>query len=529
MNAEDGKRLLDGAVLLTFAALISKVLSIGYRIPYQNITGDIGYYIYQQVYPFYGIAFILAMYGFPSVISKLVSERASKGDPAGARHVLAVAFWLLASLGILSFLILYFMAPVIARFVGDPQLVSAYRMISFPFLFLPFISVLRGMFQAEENMLPTAMSQIAEQCVRVVAIVCLCFYFMYGGYGVYAAGAGAAFGSVAGGAASVLVLLSFLRKRNKQHRKMASIRPAIEKKKIIKQLLFEGFIFSVSSLALIFFQFVDALTIFNQLKASGFSDVEAKMAKGMFDRGQPLLQLGLTVATSLSLVIVPFIVKDIVRDRLLEAAQKAGFALKISFISGLAASVGLFVIIEPTNMMLFKDTNGSSMLAILGITIVFSSVALTAVAVLQAIGKVRLILFIISFGLLVKIFMNTVCMPLFGIEAAAVATVAGFAGMSAFSVLYVNKKLNLFKRYRFYSIRISLSAIGMAIVTFIWKTGIEAVLGSGRMAAAIVALSSVVVAVLTYFSLLFVFRTFTKEELTYFPKVGKLTAILKNK
>ena len=41
--------------LLTVAALLVKILSAIYRVPFQNLVGDEGFYIYQQVYPFIAV------------------------------------------------------------------------------------------------------------------------------------------------------------------------------------------------------------------------------------------------------------------------------------------------------------------------------------------------------------------------------------------------------------------------------------------------------------------------------------------
>ncbi|WP_052352733.1 oligosaccharide flippase family protein [Neobacillus dielmonensis] len=54
------KALVRGAFILTAAAMITKIFSAIYRIPFQNIVGDIGFYIYQQIYPFYGMAVVLS-------------------------------------------------------------------------------------------------------------------------------------------------------------------------------------------------------------------------------------------------------------------------------------------------------------------------------------------------------------------------------------------------------------------------------------------------------------------------------------
>lgn len=75
-----------------------------YRIPYQNIAGDIGFYIYQQIYPFYGFCLILATYGFPIIISKMVAERLERGKQQEAEEIICVSFWFLLGIGFVGFL-----------------------------------------------------------------------------------------------------------------------------------------------------------------------------------------------------------------------------------------------------------------------------------------------------------------------------------------------------------------------------------------------------------------------------------------
>ena len=42
------KRTMEGAFILTIASFIAKVLSAVYRVPFQNLVGDEGFYVYQQ-------------------------------------------------------------------------------------------------------------------------------------------------------------------------------------------------------------------------------------------------------------------------------------------------------------------------------------------------------------------------------------------------------------------------------------------------------------------------------------------------
>src|SRR5581483_10469078 len=91
-NVSPSKALFRGAFILTIAGLVTKILSAFYRIPFQNIVGDTGFYIYQQIYPFYAIAVSLSTTGFPVVISKLYTEQQEKHDERKSRLLLLVSF-----------------------------------------------------------------------------------------------------------------------------------------------------------------------------------------------------------------------------------------------------------------------------------------------------------------------------------------------------------------------------------------------------------------------------------------------------
>lgn len=96
-------RLWHGTVVLAVAALVTKILSAFYRIPYQNIVGDVGFYIYQQVYPIYAVMMALATSGYPVVISKLVAERVEENDEQGVFDVLRTSFFVLGAIGMFFF------------------------------------------------------------------------------------------------------------------------------------------------------------------------------------------------------------------------------------------------------------------------------------------------------------------------------------------------------------------------------------------------------------------------------------------
>src|SRR5690625_1999045 len=114
MQENKANTLVKGALLLTLAGVISKLLSAGYRIPLQNLTGDVGFYIYQQVYPLLGMALIFSLYGFPSAISRIVVELKNKGKSLSTIHFVLPIFVIMLIINSMLFVVLYVYAEPLA-------------------------------------------------------------------------------------------------------------------------------------------------------------------------------------------------------------------------------------------------------------------------------------------------------------------------------------------------------------------------------------------------------------------------------
>lgn len=111
--------VVHGALILTIAGLLSKVLSATYRIPLQNLTGDLGFYIYQQVYPLLGTVMILALYGFPAAISKLTAEHELHKRTLTFTSFYLPLFTILLIINGIFFVILYSLAPIIVIWIDE--------------------------------------------------------------------------------------------------------------------------------------------------------------------------------------------------------------------------------------------------------------------------------------------------------------------------------------------------------------------------------------------------------------------------
>ncbi|QFT87129.1 putative cell division protein YtgP [Bacillus sp. THAF10] len=521
------QKVWKGAMILTIAGILTKVLSAAYRVPFQNIVGDVGFYIYQQVYPFFGVAMILATYGFPVVISKIVAEQPAKYRSAAARKIRWISFLFLSCLGVLGFLLLYFGAESLAAMMGDKELFVLIKIAAFSFMLVPLVSVWRGSFQGLGDMRPTAASQIGEQLVRVGTILLLAYTLTGAGHSLYEVGAGAIFGSVAGGISAVIILLYFYQKTKLQklHIPNAPAQVLPKAMSIIKALSFQGFTICITSLLLILFQMVDAFTIYATLVDGGMNELVAKELKGVYDRGQPLIQLGTVVATAFSLSLVPFVI--LARNDKRDVQEKINLAIRVSISIGAAASLGLALLITPVNTMLFSDANGADVLLVLGLSILFCSISLTAAAILQGLGHPYLPALFVTIGIGLKFFLNSLLIPALYTLGAAFSTLAAFAIVALLLLLALKKKTgtSILKRIGLTPLLVSLTIMSVALMVYLYVTSFMTV--DGRLFATVQGLLGVMVGGAVYLVLMIKNQYFTKEELLLLPLGKKLAKLCK--
>jgi len=504
-----------GAAVLTVAALLTKLLSALYRIPYQNMVGDVGFYIYQQVYPIYGIVVAMSLAGYPVAISKLIAKRFVEGDAAGAAAVRRIALLLLSALGVMLFAGLYAGAETVASWMGDGRLEPLLRLLSFSFLFFPLIAVLRGYFQGQHDMMPTAVSQVGEQFVRVTAILGLSYWAMRRGADVYSCGMAAIAGTLGGMAAALLILLFYSAKRRRK--KTAGRTPTASFLHVGRHLLTVGTIVCLTNMALTLIPLVDSFLFVPLLHETGASLDEVKWLKGVYDRGQPLIQLGTVVGTSLSLALVPFI----------SSAQRSQGAIftqgllpfRFAAVIGVGASLGLICLIRPINTMLFENDRGSLVLAVLSASVFFTTMALTSSAMLQGMGKEWAAAAGVAVAVAGKMALMHWLVPPFGVLGAALATTGAYALMACFLYVCLRRECQLTNIQK-YAYPIVKAGVAMVVVLQLYMWLMDAAAG-GRLWATAEALGGVAVGAIVYIVCIVKGNVFSEEELSALPLANK--------
>ena len=114
---------LKGALILTFAGIIVKVIGSVNRILLSRLLGGGGIGLYQMAYPIYLLALSVSSAGIPVAISIIVAEKIAISDFYGANRVFRISLKLLGITGIIFTFLLYFGAGwlIEEHFVRDAR------------------------------------------------------------------------------------------------------------------------------------------------------------------------------------------------------------------------------------------------------------------------------------------------------------------------------------------------------------------------------------------------------------------------
>ncbi|WP_203651304.1 polysaccharide biosynthesis protein [Secundilactobacillus yichangensis] len=519
MQRKTMKTVMQGALLLSVASLIAKILSAVYRVPFQNMVGNTGFYVYQQIYPIYGIGMTFALSGLPMFISKLVAE----SDTVKTKMtLLSRIFILLAGFSLIIFLGLQGLALPIASAMGDPGLTPIIRSVSWLFLFSPFLAVSRGYFQGEYDMRPTALSQLAEQTVRVTVILFVAYWAMSRHWNVYRMGTWTMSSAPIAAIMASAVMLYYVRHRRVQLFEAGQQPITQSYGTLAKRLLIEGGTISLFASMMVLLQLVDSFTVMRGLMIQGQAPIIAKSIKGVYDRGQPLVQLGLVVATSFSSSLLPSLTEALTHGTRRQFARQAKTVVRMSVAIATAAAVGLIALMPEVNVLLFGNQEGNSMLSVYVLSIIFATLIMIDNSILQSLNQFTVTVAGLVLGFLVKIIFNQWAVIRAGAIGASWVTVVALIVMAGFLMRQLRKEqLTAFNQgFLVKLLVISLAmlvAVRIAMPVGNWLVAAW----SPRMKALADAILGVLVGVLVFMSLALRLKLLTLREWLLLPQADR--------
>ena len=411
---------MKGTIILTASAFFVKLLSLVYKVPYQNIAGDEGLYVFQQIYPLIGIYTTLNAVVLPTIISELLLTYQFSDD---IKQYIKRSLWIF---GVICFGVLFIGSEFLAKLMGDAQLAQSIQVIGFIFLLIPSLSYWRGVAQCKpETLQYVAYSTTLEQLFRVVAIIAA--ILVVGHRSVYDISYLAYLGGLIGPIIAIVFLaLCPVKDETKGYLKLTH-RPHFFKKSVYLFL---------SAGILILFQLFDSFFIFNSLVDSGIEPLNAMAMKGSYDRGLPIVQTATVFTGAVVSAMIPQLAAQTEpkqRKKVFNASLHAILMLAIP------ATVGLLLVVSDLNTALFMNNNGIEAIQLLVLQVLFYPFIVFATASLQSEGEYAKLLISILAGLSVKLILVPTLTLNLGITGAALSSVLALAVIAVINVWFFRK------------------------------------------------------------------------------------------
>ena len=563
------KSFIKGAAILGAAGLIVKIIGAFYRIPLTNILQRGGYdgmVYYATAYPYYSWLLVISSAGFPTAISKLVSERVAVGDKKGATAVFKTAFRLLCIIGVITTALLFLGSGLIAKLADVPAANLSLMALAPSLFFVSIMCAYRGYLQGMQMMTGTALSQITEQVGKLIASYTLAILFvkLYPGRPeLWAMGTliGISISEVLG-----LIVIWLIYKKSRRQLPSYKLEDMVISKKTFRNvglsLLTIAVPITLGASIMPITGIADTIFIKRLLQAGylarGFSN---EVVSGMAETGfvslrsyvTPLINMPAVLTLALSMSLVPAIAPmRAARDR--RGIRKVGTTgLKLAMLIGAPCAVGLFLIGAPVMALLYTKVRASTdywaikgfipqilamapgkevsvytlaggIMQISAIGVLFLSLVQTLTGVIQGIGKQNVPVMFLLAGGIVKVVSMVVLMKFtkLGILGAAISTVLCYVvagiGDTAYVIGHADIKLDW--------IDVFVKPLGSALVMGVFVYLVyNLVYKMGRPTAAVFA--ALIAGVAVYAACLWIVKAFNKDDLSFMPARRKLAKIFR--
>lgn len=475
-------KLLRGTFILTLGTFISKFLGLFYVIPFFALVGKEGTALYNYAYIPYTIFISIATAGIPASVSKFISKYNSIEEYAVGRRLFKSGLILMAISGVVSFILLYISAPLIASAVikdnadflsRHEDVITVIRAVSFALIIIPFMSIIRGYFQGHQSMGPTAVSQVVEQIVRIAFVLAGAFVVLKVMHGsLVTAVSFSVFAALIGGLGGLAVLLWYWYKRKPYLDELllqdkGTVEVSV--KEIYKEILLYSIPFVLVGIANPLFQFIDQLTFNSTMLSIGVAGKEAEYAFSILNfQSHKLVIIPVSLATAFSLSLVPAITKSFTEQDRAGLNRQLNQTFQVLMFLTLPAAVGLSLLAEPMYTVFYEhDTLGAEVLrAYAPVAMLFALYAVTA-AILQGIDAQKFNILSLLVGILIKLSINIPLIKMMETKGAILATALGYGVAILINLLVIKH----FSKYRFRLVvrRGLLIIIFTAIMYFVTK------------------------------------------------------------
>lgn len=446
------------------AGLIARLFGFVYRIYLSNLIGAEGMGLFQLVVPVYTAVVLTITAGISISVSKMVAEQQARNNPVNSARITVCALALVLAAGFFVSLLLFLNINLISgRILGDARTYNALLLLVPCLPAIVAASALKGYFYGVQQVMPTAVSQIVEQVVKMGFILLIASSVIKRGpevacaYATFAAGLGEISNML------VLAAVYILKGRHREARKLRG--KPIRKRKIIMELLKESLPVSANRLVVSILSAAEYIMIPAMLVAGG---LPYKSSMEMFGRlagmALPLIMFPSLVTNSLATTLVPAISESVSLNNFRAVNYRISKSIQVTFILGMIFTAIFISYPDEIGALVYRRERIGSLLYLLSFSCVFIYLNQTLTGVLNGLGRQGILLRNTIIGSLLRICTVYFLIPSFGIQAYILGLCASFMLTSCLNLYAINKITGLVLDLREWLVKPGLVATAMVLV-----------------------------------------------------------------
>ena len=157
--SEKTRSVAKSVSVLSIAGILCKLIGVLFSIPLNMISTKVATDFY-LVYPTYTLLLTISSAGLPVAVSRLVAGYLARNDRRNAWNTFRCALLTLFTIGLFFSLLMILCNRMLVNMVGVEETSAGYYAIAPCVLIVCVLSAFRGLFQGQQNMVPTAVSQV---------------------------------------------------------------------------------------------------------------------------------------------------------------------------------------------------------------------------------------------------------------------------------------------------------------------------------------------------------------------------------
>lgn len=420
----DQKKMFRGTFLLTAATFTTQILGMLYLIPFYSIMGgEENLALYGYAYTPYTIMLSIAAAGVPGAVSKFVAKYNALGAYETSQKLYKSSLFVMMASGVIAFIALYFMAPVIAEAQSaasgsgehrwsTEDITSIIRVISFAVIVVPFMSTWRGIFQGHESFGPTSVSSVVEQILRIAVLLSGAFIvinLMDGS--IKTANEIAVFAAFVGALGATATLAIFWRKRKpfmEEQRLQDTSGINLSYGEMYKEIIRYGLPFIIVSVSIPVVMFIDQLTHNNALSLAGVPGNVQDSWFGMLNlTTHKLVMIPTAFASAFAITILPFITKNYQQKLFDNVHEQVKSMILMLLFFVIPAGLGMMILSAPiyTSFYSYNEIGIMILMFYAPVSIIISLFSVTC-SIVQGIDKQNLTFYVVIVMLIIKAAVN---------------------------------------------------------------------------------------------------------------------------